>query len=153
MFSTICPNVYRSLRERTKMSQGRYGKAVGASRNTIHNFETGKSRPDAAQEARMLEVSKCSKLEFVEIACAELGSLIGMPVGIHRDQGLKPIFTINEADIVLRQRSRGGPSDLARALNRKLTITQMMGLVFDFHNNDLEELIHSCQKENAQEVE
>ncbi len=148
MFSIICPKVYRRLRERTDMSQDKYGKEIGASRNTVYNFETGKSRPDAAQEARMLEVSGCSKLEFVEISCSEHSPLIGMPVGIRRSQGgYEPVFTLDDADMVLRQRSFEMRPEVFQALDRKSKIIRLMGLIFDFNYTDLEELVRACHAE------
>ncbi len=71
MFNTICPNVYKTLRKRTGLSQDEFGEALGASRYAVSKFEFGRAQPDPEQERLILELPSCSQIEFVELRYRE----------------------------------------------------------------------------------
>ncbi len=148
MFSLICPRVYQKLRERKGLTQSELGKRIGGNRHTIRHFESGKTRPDAAQESRLLEATDCSRLEFAQLVCEELGKLIETPVGVLTHPGAyEPTTLLSRANSLLRQANGRLPAAKARRINRGVTRIQMMSLVFDYDNAELEELLQSCRQD------
>ena len=146
MFSTISPRVYQKLRERRGLSQGQLGKAMGGSRHLIRNFESGKSRPDATQEERMMKILGCSALEFAELAFEEFGELLGTPVGLRDNHGgYEPTSLLRSGYRVLR-RAASFPADLVRAVDRRMKEIRLQALLFEMKNTDLRELIRACDE-------
>ena len=148
MFNTFCSKVYQKMRERSGLTQEQLGDGMGATRHGIRRFETGETMPDAAQERRMMEVTNCSKLAFVEMVCEELGELIGAPVGIKTDHGsYEPTSLLTQAYSLLQQPDNGISPGPAWALDRKVIGTRLLGLAFQINNAELEELTEGCREE------
>ena len=148
MFNLIGPKIYRKLRERSGLTQGELGKRLGGTRHTIRNFESGKTRPDAAQESRLLEITKCSRLEFVHLACEELGELVDTPVGLLANHvSYEPTTLLTRVNnVLLAGNGRLSPARVRR-VHRKSRAVRMLSLLFDDENADLEEDLQECRAE------
>ena len=147
MFNTISSNVFRQLRERTGLSQTDFGKIIGARRQTVSKFESGKAQPDKAQETRILEVTQCSKEELAELICEQLSELIDRPVGVGEDVGgYEPTTALARANALLRKPVDRLPAPMVRALNKRIRATRLLSIVFESNTEDLVELTLDCHE-------
>ena len=148
MFNTICPKVYAEMRTRAGLSQEELAKAVGVRRHTVSNFELGRSKPTAEQERKIMKATKCSLLEFAQIACEELGELVKAPIGVREKDGLyEPISLLTRGEWLLREADGEISPRKTHGLQRKITTVRLMAMVFDQENTDLEEHIRDCRDE------
>ncbi len=146
MFNTLYPKVYQRLRERADLTQVELATLLGMSRYTVINVERGSSRLDESQERRLLEIARCSREEFCELVCQLLSALIEKPVGIQEDHGAyQPSTALSRAHALLRAHEAEIPTEMRRALNNRISTTQLMGLAFDKNNADLVELTQDCR--------
>ncbi len=142
MFNVICPEVFKQLPTRTDLTQGKLGEAMGGTRHSVANFESGKTFPDAAQEERLLQVARCSKEEFVEMVCAVLSELIGKPVGIKESHGgYEPTTALARARALSAGQARKIPGSMLRLLKSRIKESRMLSVLLEHHTDELLDLI------------
>ena len=148
MFNALYPNVYRKLRERAGLTQAELGKALGINRYTVNKVESGRAQLDREQEEILLELAKCNREEFGELVCEELSELLDKRVGISSDHGAYQATTsLAKAFSLLREHESRIPAAMRRALNNRISTTQLLGLAFDKNNADLVELTQDCREQ------
>lgn len=138
MFDAICPAVYKQLRLRTGMTQAQLAVALATSRMTVIRFESGQARPDETQERRLMELARCSDVEFVELVCQELSKRIGRRVLVHEgDDAYQPTTALAAAYTLLEQQATEIPPDETQALQDDIRITQHIAIALEKSNEGL----------------
>ena len=142
MFNVICPKIFKQLRSRTDLTQSELGDAMGGTRHSVANFESGKTFPNAAQEKKLLQVTQTSKEQFVELVCAVLSELIGRPVGIKDSYGgYEPTTALARARILSQQQARKIPGSMLRLLRSRIREIGMLTVLLDHHTDELLDLL------------
>ncbi len=146
MLNKILPALYKRLRRRSGLSRQQFATRVKVSANTLKNYESGQTRPDAKTEARMVAASHCSDLEIVELLCEllseELETRVGIVAGEH---GYRPATALAGAQATLCQLGGDLPEPERRALGNKMHTAQLMQLACERHNADLVEYTADCR--------
>ncbi len=149
MFDQLLPPLYLQLRIKTELSQTRLAERLDVNRQTVANYESGATRPDADYERRLIEVAGCSPREVAQMLCELLGALIDLPVVILEAQEKEPEVpptVLEEADREARELRRFIPPSMFRALANQIHITGMMDLVLKRQFGDLGEQMSDCRK-------
>ncbi len=150
MLNKIQPALCIRLRRHSKLTRKQFAVQLGVNRDTLRNYETGKTRPDPETEQRMLEISRCSDLELVEMLCEILSDELGMRVAIIDGEGYRPATTLARAERV-RWHYEGELSDVQRqALDHKLHGARLNRLLYEWHNAELDEYTAGCRAEAEQ---
>ncbi len=149
MFDQLLPPLYRQLRIKSGLSKTKLGKRLGVSRQTVSNYESGATRPDADYERRLIEASGCSQREVAQMLCELLGAWIDLPVVIlerHAKEPEEPPSELEEVDREARELRRFVPPPMFRTVANQIHLTRMMELVVKRQLGDLGELMADCRK-------
>ena len=120
MFDKILPSIYRRLRERTELSQEMVAAELDVTRQTVTNYELGKTRPEPLRERRLVALAQCSQEELAELTCEEMSLVLGRRVAILADdKGYLPTTPLGQAEQLLRRRP-AVPRSLLRALENQM---------------------------------
>ena len=148
MFDELLPPLYLQLRIKSGLSKTKLATQLGVSRQTVANYESGHTRPDADYVRRLIEVSGCSLLEIARMFCELLGELIERPVMVlepREPEPEEPHCVLERADLTGRELKRFIPPSMFRALANKVHITRMMQLTLERQTADLDELATDCR--------
>ncbi len=136
MFDTLLPPIYKWLRRRAELSQGKLARELGAGRTSIYNFEHGRARPTPEQEARMLELAGCSDEELGERLLDGISEALERPAG-----------ELNVSRAVARKaRGRVSPS-LLRALANEIEAVEQAALAYARARRNLGDLASAIDEQ------
>ena len=147
MFSDICPDVYRWLRERSGLSQAELGRKLAASRSAVCSWEIGRSRLSREKEKALLDAVKWGKEPFVELVCEKLSLLLGKRVTIlhgREHERYRPATPLARAEALVRTHYVNIPESLRRVLSSRIHSVRTRGTRLERDNQELEELIEAC---------
>ena len=147
MMNEICASIYRRLRERAKLTKVALGLLIGVSRYTVAKFESGRVRPTAVQEQKLLAATGCSEEEFVEMICERMSSRIDLRVGIIRDRGdYRPNTAVVVAEELLQQNPQMLADPLGWALQSDVDSHRLMATALEKSRKHLVRLTGECRK-------
>ena len=151
MLNKIQPALYIRLRRHSKLTRKQFATQLDVNRDTLRNYEAGKTRPDLETEQKMLEISQCSDLELAEMLCEITSGELGMRVAIvDGEHDYQPTTSLARARRV-RRHYDDQLSDLERrALDNKLHTAHLMQVLIERHNADLDEYATDCRAEAEQ---
>ncbi len=103
MLNNIQPALYIRLRRHSNLTRTQFAVRLDVSRNTLRSYEAGDTRPDPDTERKIIEVSRCSDLELVEMLCEIASDKLGMRVAIlDGEDGYRPTTSLAKAQWVRR---------------------------------------------------
>ena len=148
MFNTLYPRFYKLLRERAGLTQEELAEALKISRSKMNKVESGLSRLDPDEEARLLELSGCNREESAELLCKVLSEHLDKKVGIDNQPGAyEPTTALSLAYELLRERGEELPPVMRRMLNLRIKSTELLGVTYDQNNAELIEMTRDCREE------
>jgi len=144
MFDKILPPIYRRLRERTKLSQELVASELGVTRQTVTNYESGKTRPEPSRERQLVALARCSLQELAELTCEEISTVLQQRVAILPDDKVyEPTTALGQAECLLRRRPVI-PRSMLWSLDNKMHVTRLMVLALERLHADLRQHIADC---------
>ncbi len=148
MLDKIQPALYSRLRTCSRLSRKQFAAQLNINRETLRNYETGKTRPDLETERKMIEVSGCSNLELVEMLCELLSDELDVRVAILEDErGYRPTSALARA-ARCRDELRGEiPARRLRQMGNAAHTAQLIRLALERHDADLDEMVDDCLAE------
>ncbi len=146
MFSDICPDVFRWLRERSGLTQQELSRKLAASKSTVHSWETGRSRLSSERERALLDVVQWSKEAWVELVCEKLSLYLGkrvaiMPAGHER---YRPTTPLAKAESLIRTYYPKIPDRLRNVLLSRIASVRSAGAQLERDNLELQEITVAC---------
>ncbi len=151
MLNKIQAALYIRLRRHSKLRRGQYAVQLDVSRDTLRRYEAGKTRPDPETEQKMLEITRCSNLELIEMLCEIASDELGMRVAIvDGEDGYQPTTSLAKAKWVRRQYGDGLSGAQRRALDNKVHTVQLAQILCERENADLDEYAADCRTEAEQ---
>ncbi len=148
MFDQLLPPLYLQLRIQSGLSKTKLADRLGVSRQTVANYESGQTRPDADYVRRLIEVSECTRLEVAQMWCDLLSEWIERPVMVlepREPEPEEPHSVLERAERTGRELKRFLSPSMFRALANKVHITRMMQLTLERQTADLDELATDCR--------
>ncbi len=147
MFNALYSKVYRLLRQRAGLTQEELGDELGISRYTVGKVEAGVARLKPEQEARLLELARCSKEESGELLCQALSEYLQKSVGIDDNHdAYEPATALAMAFALLHERGTGLSSSMKLTLERRIRTTKLLGVTCDQNNADLLGLVQDYRE-------
>ncbi len=151
MLNKIQPELCDRLRRHSKLTRKQFAAQLDVNRDTLRNYETGKTRPDPETEQKMLEISQCSDLELVEMLCEILSDELGMRVAIvDGEDDYRPTTSLAKAQWVRRHHGDDLSAAQRRALDNKVHTVQLAQILCERENADLDEYAADCRAEAEQ---
>ena len=146
MFSDICPDVYRWLRERSGLTQQQLGRKLAASKSTVHSWESGRSRLSPERERALLDVVQWPKEPWVEIVCEKLSLYLGKRVAIMpaRHERYRPTTPLAKAEALIRTHYPKIPDRLRNVLLSRIASVRSGGAQLERENLELQEITVAC---------
>lgn len=146
MFSDICPDVFRWLRERSGLTQEQLGRMLAAGKSTVHSWESGRSRLSREKERALLDVVKWSKESWVELVCEKLSLYLGKRVAIMPavHERYRPTTPLAKAEALVRTFYPKIPTRLRNALQSRIASVRAGAAQLERENLELQEIIVAC---------
>ncbi len=146
MFSDICPDVLRWLRERSGLTQEQLGRLLAASKSTVHSWESGRSRLSPDRERALLDVVQWPKESWVELVCEKLSLYLGKRVGIMPavHDRYRPTTPLAKAEALIRTYYPKIPERLRNALQCRIASVRSRAAQVERENLELQEITVAC---------
>ncbi len=146
MFSDICPDVFRWLRERSGLTQEQLGRQLAASKSTVHSWESGRSRLSSEKERALLDVVQWPKESWVELVCEKLSLYLGKRVGIMPavHERYRPSTPLAKAEAMIRTYYSKIPDRLRNVLQSHIASVRSRAAQLERENLELLEVTVAC---------
>ncbi len=148
MLNTISPALCIRLRRHSNLTRKEFASRIGIGRDTLRNYEAGKTRPDAKIEQKMFEVARCTRRESADMLCDILSAELGIRVAVDDDEsGYRPATPVANAKHVRRLFGGDLPEPRRRALDRRVHVAELMWIACESHDADLDDFADECRAE------
>ncbi len=146
MFSDICPDVLRWLRERSGLTQEQLARLLAAGKSTVHSWESGRSRISPEKEQALLDVVQWPKESWVELVCEKLSLYLGKRVGIMPavHERYRPSTPLAKAEALIRTYYPKIPERLRNALQSRIASVRSRAAQLERENLELQEITVAC---------
>ncbi len=124
------------------MTQQQLGRSLGASKSTVHSWESGRSRLSPEREQALLDVVKWPKEPWVELVCEKLSLYLGKRVAIMPavHERYRPTTPLAKAEALIRTHYPKIPERLRNVLLSRIASVRSSSAQLERENLELHEI-------------